>query len=107
MNTAASNISLTSLDKRLLSWLDSDTPRFERYIAAHPEAADRIDQLLSLGDDVQRLLSSTLDDVLAVPHDLMGRLSAALGTGEDTGAATVGMDLFGIATDTFTIWLNP
>ncbi len=107
MNTAASDINLTSLDKQLLRWLDADTPRFERYIAAHPEAADRIDQLLSLGDDVARLLSTALDDVLAVPHDLMARLSAAFGTGDDTGAATVGMDLFGIATDTFTIWLNP
>ncbi len=102
-----SGLTLTSLDKRLLKWLDTDTTRFERYITAHPEAADRIDQILALGDEVQRMLNGALDDVLAVPHDFIDRLSASFGTANDTSVTTVAMDLFGIPADTLTIWLNP
>ncbi len=103
----AMNLTLTPLDKRLLGWLDTDVPRFERYITAHPEVADRIDQLLALGDDVQRLLSGALDDLLAVPQGLVDRLSSTIvGTG-DTSSSNVAMDLFGIGGQTISVWLNP
>ncbi len=98
---------LTPLDQRLLGWLDTDTSRFERYISAHPEAADRIDQLLALGDDIQQRMSRALDDAFAVPHNLVDRLSASIGASRDTGAASVAMDLFGIAGETFVAWLTP
>ena len=103
----AMNLTLTPLDKRLLAWLDTDVPRFERYITAHPEVADRIEQLLALGDDVQRLLNGALEDVLAVPLGFVDRLSGAMvGTG-DTSSANVAMDLFGIGGQTISMWLNP
>ena len=103
----AMNLTLTPLDKRLLAWLDTDVPRFERYITAHPEVADRIDQLLALGDDVQRLLNGALEDVLAVPLGFVDRLSGAIVGSGDTSSANVAMDLFGIGGQTISMWLNP
>jgi hypothetical protein len=105
MAMSAANITLTSTDKRLLRWLDTDQDRFERYITAHPEAGDRIDQILALSEDVQRLLSGALDDILAVPTGLIDRLTSAL-HGSDLGAGTVAMDLLGIGTDTIATWFD-
>lgn len=103
---SAANMTLTPLDKRLLRWLDTDQARFERYIASHPEAGDRIDQILSLGEDVQRLLSGALDDILAIPVGFVDRISASLQPARDLGAGSVAMDLLGIGTETLNTWFN-
>jgi hypothetical protein len=105
MSPSASSMILTSLDRKLLDWLDNDTSRFEKYITAHPEAADRIDQLLALGTDVQRMLSEALTESLAGPVGLFERLTERITPGTDTAASSVVLDIFGVGPATVNTWL--
>jgi hypothetical protein len=97
---------LTPLDRKLMKWLDDEPSRFERYIEKHPEAADRIDQLLSLGADAQRAISEALSESIAAPLDLVARLTEDIVPGHDTATASVVLDLFGIGAATVTTWLD-
>jgi hypothetical protein len=64
------SISTTS-DRTLLSWLDSDPLRLERYLTEHPEDTDRIDRLTETPQ-----LGDRLRDVMTVPEGLLTRLGA-------------------------------
>jgi hypothetical protein len=97
---------LSPLDRKLMKWLDDEPTRFERYIEKHPEAADRIDQLLSLGADTQRALGEALTESVAAPLDLVARLTEAVVPGNDTATASVLLDLFGVGTATVQTWLD-
>jgi anti-sigma factor RsiW len=103
---ALGNTSLSALDRKLLLWLDSDTDRFERYITKHPEAADRVEELLALGDDVRDALRAALATAVAAPIDLVERIAANLNVNSDTAPSSVIMDLFGVGLETVQLWLN-
>ncbi len=91
-----STLQLTPLDKRLLDWLENDTSRFEKYITAHPEAADRIDEILELGAAFRGRLTEALTVAVAAPLDLAERLTASIGKDRSTDPASVALDIFGI-----------
>jgi hypothetical protein len=103
MNAA---IPLTSLDRKLLRWLDEDEAKFERYIAKHPEAADRVDELLALGPALQQALSNALAAAVAAPSDLAARISASFDFSNDTSIGSVVMDLFGVGLATTQVWID-
>jgi hypothetical protein len=98
-------MSLTALDRKLLDWLDNDQSRFEKYITAHPEAADRIDQLLDFGADAQRLLREALSESLVGPVGLFERLTEKVVPGSDTEPSSVVLDIFGVGIATVNTWL--
>jgi hypothetical protein len=104
--TSSVNLQLSSLDRKLMKWLDDEPSKFERYIEKHPEAADRIDQLLSLGLDAQRAISEALTDSLAAPVDLLARLSERVVPGNDTAVASVMLDIFGVGGETVRTWFD-
>lgn len=91
-----SSLELTPLDRRLLDWLENDTPRFEKYITSHPEAGDRIDQILELGAVFRDRLNNALFEAIAAPVDLAERLTASIGKDRSTDAASVALDIFGV-----------
>ena len=83
----------TISDGRLLSWLESDPGRLERYLAEHPAAADRLDRLTEWDDTVR----SGLRSLLSVPDGLRERLAAAGVTRPlKSEVAGVVMDLFSL-----------
>jgi anti-sigma factor RsiW len=98
---------LTSLDRKLLRWLDEDESKFERYIAKHPEAADRVERLLELGADAQNLMQSALSAAVAAPVDLVERLTVAVGKDRDTGPGSSILDLMGVGIATLVLWAEP
>ncbi len=104
--TSSMGVQLTPLDRKLMKWLDDEPSRFERYIEKHPEAADRIDQLLSLGADAQRAITDALSDSLAAPVDLMARLTERVVPGHDTAVASVVLDIFGVGGETIKTWFD-
>jgi hypothetical protein len=100
-------VALTSLDRKLLRWLDEDESKFERYIEKHPEAADRVERLLELGLDAQQRMQTALSAAVAAPVDLVERLALTIGQDSDTGAASSVLDLFGVGIATVLAWAEP
>lgn len=78
--------------ERLDRWLDQNPTRFERYLAAHPEVADRYEHSHELGDRARNALAAAVD----APIDLAARLRARLADANDTSFAAVGLDLMGL-----------
>lgn len=83
---------------QLLEWLEHDTPRFETYIAAHPDITDRIEQLLDSlhGPGLRARISETLSEAISSPLDLAERLTARIGHDRSTDPASVLLDLLGV-----------
>lgn len=83
----------TISDRRLLSWLEHDPGRLERYLVEHPAAADRLDVLTQLDDTVR----SGLRSLLAVPEGFRERLSAAgVSRPAKSEVASIVMDLMAL-----------
>jgi hypothetical protein len=76
---------------RLERWLRDDPERVERHLRRHPEAADLLDQATALGADLRAALS----EAVALPADLLERLTARVDGLGDTGAPTTVLDLLG------------
>jgi hypothetical protein len=104
---ATPSAQLSSLDIRLLDWLENDTDRFEKYITKHPEVADRVEQLLDGGAVLAGRLSEALSAAVAAPLDLAERLTASIGKDRSTDAASVALDLFGVGAQTLNVLLFP
>jgi hypothetical protein len=104
--TAASPMVLTPLDRKLLRWLETDTDRFERYIAAHPAAGDRIDQLLGFGEILQKAFQNTFAEAVAVPADFADRMALIMQPDRDTGAGSLMMDMFSVGLGTVNLWMS-
>jgi hypothetical protein len=105
--TSTFNATLTPLDRKLLGWLDTDSDRFEKYIAAHPEAGDRIGQLVELGADVQQVLRRAIAEAAAVPIDFAERMAVLMQPDRDTGAGSLLMDIFSVGFSTMNVWVSP
>ena len=96
-----------ALDAKLLKWLDHDPGRFERYITAHPEIADRIDELTSLRAATESVRSALMH-ALEVPVGLAERMAAKLSVPDaSTDPASVIVDLLGLGAATMQVLLDP
>lgn len=65
------------LEAKLLNWLDHDPDRFERYLAAHPEITDRVEEL-TLVSSFGETFRTALGLAFEVPLDLAQRMATKL-----------------------------
>lgn len=89
--------------KRLDRWLDEKPERFSRYLASHPEVADRYESTTQLRPAVRDALVRAVD----VPLDLAARLRARLVIDDDTATASVAFDLLGLGFATAKTLMDP
>lgn len=95
------------LEAKLLSWLDHDPDRFERYVAAHPEVTDRVDEL-TRGASFGETFRVALEQALEVPLDLAQRMATSLSAkNSGTDAMSVLLDLMGVGSATLQVFLDP
>jgi len=102
-----SSSALSRRDAKLLGWLERDPDRFERYLAAHPDLADHIDELIertyAFGAQARQALSQAVD----IPVGLAERVQAnALRGQASTDAASVMLDLLGVGFATISVLLD-
>ncbi len=90
---------------KLLHWLEHDTDRFEKYITAHPEIADRIESLLDTSH-VRERFSEVFAEAVSVPMGLAERLTASIGRDRSTDASSVVLDVLGVGARTFGWFLS-
>lgn len=89
--------------QRLDRWLEHNPSRFERYLASHPEVADRYDERNALGERAREALAAAVD----APLDLAARLRSRLSDAHDTSFAAVGLDLIGLGFAAAQILIEP
>ncbi len=93
--------------KRLDYWLDHKPAKFERYLADHPEVADRFEAanpLAGLADNVRETLSAAI----VAPIDLAARLrERLLGERDDTSPLAVALDLGTLGAATLSMLAGP
>jgi hypothetical protein len=93
--------------KRLDYWLDNKPAKFERYLAAHPEVADRFEAanpLAGLAENVR----DTLSAAIAAPIDLAARLrERLLSERDDTSPLAVALDLGTLGAATLSMLAGP
>lgn len=89
--------------KRLNRWLDEKPDRFSRYLASHPDVADRYDTETQLRPAVRDALARAVD----APLDLAARLRERLIVDDDTSPASVAVDLLGLGFATAKTLLDP
>ena len=95
------------LEAKLLNWLDHDPDRFERYLAAHPEVTDRVDEL-TLVSSFGETFRSALGLAIEVPLDLAQRMATKLSAkNSGTDAMSVLLDLMGVGSATLQVFLDP
>ena len=97
------NVFVNASPAKLDRWLERDPDRFARYLAAHPEIADRYDDLTRLGNETKDALVAALD----VPFDLAARLRTRLAASDDTSPTAVVFDLVGLGVATIRELADP
>lgn len=102
-----SGAALSRQDAKLLTWLDRDPDRFERYLADHPDQADHVEALVertfALGDHLRAALVQAIDVPLGFAERMQTRTMEAASS---TDAASVVLDLFGIGAATASLLLD-
>ncbi|MFN0091279.1 MAG: hypothetical protein ACKVWR_13585 [Acidimicrobiales bacterium] len=84
-------------DRKLLDWLDDEPDKLERYLAQHPEEADRLETLVP----PPAALHESLQHALETPVGLLERLREAMRPDPAMReAATVVGDLFSLPWET-------
>jgi hypothetical protein len=93
--------------RRLEYWLDHKPERFERYLAAHPEIADRFEEANPLRDRLPAFREA-LDAAVTAPLDLAARLrDRLLEERTETSALAVLLDLGGVGPATLALLAGP
>jgi hypothetical protein len=91
-------------DDTLLNWLDNQPDRLEKYLASHPDAADRLDRMTTLSPEVGQQLSVAV----APTADFSARMAEGLRTDPSAGqAASIVFDLFALPWRTASFLLDP
>jgi hypothetical protein len=91
-------------DDTLLNWLDNQPDRLEKYLAAHPDAADRLDQMTMLSPEVEHQLSAAV----APTADFSARMAEGLRADPSAGqAASIVFGLFALPWRTAAFLVDP
>jgi hypothetical protein len=91
-------------DDTLLNWLDNQPERLEKYLATHPDAADRLDQMTTLSPEVGLQLSVAV----APTADFSARMVEGLRADPSAGqAASIVFGLFALPWRTASFLVDP
>jgi hypothetical protein len=91
-------------DDTLLHWLDNQPDRLEKYLASHPDAADRLDQMTTLSAEVGEQLTKAV----APTADFPARMAESLRVDPSAGqAASIVFDLFALPWRTASFLIDP
>jgi hypothetical protein len=91
-------------DDTLLQWLDHQPDRLEKYLSAHPDALDRLDELTTLSDED----GDRLGRAVAPPADLSARMVEGLRTDPSAAqTASIVFELFALPWRTASFLVDP
>ena len=91
-------------DDTLLQWLDHQPARLDKYLLAHPDALDRLDELTALSDDDGDRLGRSV----APAEDLSERMVEGLRTDPAAAqAASIVFELFALPWRTASFLVDP